>query len=90
MSIIVYGARCTWWDAIERVALRPSGLPCCPKCEGPLFQQKERDWWAGVDRYEAEGNPGYGEMLEWIRGRCFTLAPGERAIDRIAEEYAKR
>lgn len=25
----------------------------------------------GVPDYEADGHPGYGEMLVWARGKCF-------------------
>lgn len=69
---IVYGARCLWWDSIDRVAAAPSGLPICPHCGSPLFELDNiLIWWQGVDRHEAEGHPGYHAMIEWSQGRCF-------------------
>lgn len=75
---IVYGARCSWWDSIDKIgktAPGPSGhaLPCCPHCSGVLFEvQSEAEWWAGVDKYEREKpEPGYRQFVEWMRGKCF-------------------
>lgn len=73
---IVYGARCTWWDSIDKVAtldIGPTGgLPCCPHCRGVLMEvPTAAEWWAGADKYEANGHPGYHAMIEWMRGRCF-------------------
>lgn len=73
---IPYGIRCTWWDNIDKVGTvqTASGhrLPCCPHCDGMLFEMPdEATWFAGVDRYEAAGNPGYRAMIEWGRGQCF-------------------
>lgn len=75
---IPYGIRCTWWDSISKVALTaPSGphgirIPCCPHCGSPLFEvESEQVWFEGVDRHEANGNPGYRAMVEWGRGKCF-------------------
>jgi hypothetical protein len=69
---IVHGARCAWWDSIDKVATKPSGLPCCPHCGGVLMEvENEATWWDQVDRYGAKGNPGYRAFIEWLRGRCF-------------------
>ena len=83
-QLIVYGARCVWWDGIEKAGsiLRTAGpeMPCCPHCRSPLYQQDEPEWWAGVARYEADGHPGYREFVEWWRGKCFpTFAAAKRA-----------
>lgn len=71
---IVYGARCTWWDSIDKVATTGpgrSGLPCCPRCGGVLMEVAGLSaWWAGATTYE-EKNPGYRAFLEWARGRCY-------------------
>ena len=70
---IVYGARCTWWDSIDKVAKKPSGLPCCPHCGGVLFEvPTEADWWEQVDDYAAGTEPGYREFIEWLRSRCLS------------------
>lgn len=69
---IPYGARCTWWDGIDKIGRRDGRLPCCPHCRNMLFEvPDEKTWFEGVDRYEASGNPGYRAMIEWSRGKCF-------------------
>ena len=68
---ISYGAFCTWWDSIWQVG-KTGGLPSCPHCRGLLYEvPDERQWFKGVDRHEANGNPGYRKMVEWGRGKCF-------------------
>jgi hypothetical protein len=91
MSIIVYGARCTWLDSIDKTGRTPPGpsghrLPCCPHCGSVLFQlPTEADWWTGVDRYEADGHPGYRAMITWARGKCFAnMAAMQRAYGQTA------
>lgn len=82
---IAYGATCSWWDSITEVAATPSGLPCCPHCGGVLFEvEDEAQWWAGVERYEENGHPGYRGMIEWARGKCFGGPPLE-AMSRAYE-----
>lgn len=49
-----------------------AGLPRCPHCRGVLFEMRnEAEWFASVDRYEADGHPGYRKFSEWMRGKCF-------------------
>lgn len=77
---IVYSARGTWWDSIDKVALTPDDgghrLPCCPHCGSVLFEMdSDEQWWAGAQRYEDEGHPGYVEMIRWGRGKCFPNIP---------------
>lgn len=70
---IVYGARCTWWDSITKAGQLPdSGLPCCPHCRGVLFEvPNDVAWWASVAEHDQD-NPGYRQLIEWSRGKCFT------------------
>ena len=82
---IVYGARCTWWDSIDKVGHIPTGasrgLPCCPNCRSVLFEcPNEGEWFTGIDRYEADGHPGYRNRMTWARGRCF---PDMKTLDAI-------
>lgn len=50
-----------------------------------LFEIPESQWWAGVDRYELETpDPGYRQMMEWQRGKCF------HSIDDVRAAYALR
>lgn len=73
--LVVSGARCTWWDTIDKTANSGpgrSGIPLCPHCRGVLYQFKdEAAFLAGVPAYEAQGHPGYGEMIVWAKGKCF-------------------
>ena len=71
MTDIVYGARCVWWDSIDKVDTLPSGLPCCPFCRGVLFQIDEAEWDADAKEYEDAGHEGYVKFIEWLRGKCF-------------------
>lgn len=69
---VVYGARCQWWDTIDKVSTTGTGLPICPNCGSPLFEVESlAEWWAGVDNYEGNGHPGYRALIEFGRGRCF-------------------
>ena len=71
---IVYGANCVWWDSIHATStLRGvSPIPCCPFCRSVLFEVSNIDeFMKGVDDYEQNGNPGYRDLLLWVRGKCF-------------------
>ena len=74
---IVYGARCTWWDSIDRIGRTGPGpdghrLPACPHCGSVLFEvPTEVEWWDGVERAEREGREGYRGLIEWSRGKCY-------------------
>lgn len=81
---LVYGARCTWWDSIDKIGKTPTrngvSLPCCPHCGGMLFEmENEKPWWEGVERYEREKpDPGYRKLVEWSRGKCFSGWPAAK------------
>jgi hypothetical protein len=37
--MILYGAHCTWWETANKAGIRGEpAIPCCPHCEGVLFQ----------------------------------------------------
>jgi hypothetical protein len=81
---IVYGAGCSWWDSIDKIAKTQSGLPCCPYCASVLYEvPSESLWWAAVDR-RLDGDPGYHKFIEWLRGKCF---PGPAALHKAREAY---
>lgn len=75
---VVYGTRgCVWWDTIDKVGMTPPSegisIPCCPYCGSILFEvPSEQEWWNGVDKYEANGHPGYRALIEWSQGVCFS------------------
>lgn len=90
MGLITYGVKCQWADKIEntgRTKLREPGgvtIPCCPRCSSVLFQIEEETWWAGVDRYEREGHPGYRKFIEWKMGKCFaTMREAEIVFENV-------
>lgn len=78
---IVNGARCTWWDSIDKASFLPGGLPCCPKCRGVLFETPSIEvWQKNVDDYN-EHSPGYRGLIAWLRGKCFpTMGDAQQAM----------
>lgn len=78
---VVYGARCLWWDSIDKCGRVPgSGLPGCPHCGSVLYEvPSDAEWWNGARKYEASGNPGYVAMLKWSRGKCYPTLDALRA-----------
>jgi hypothetical protein len=81
---IVYGARCTWWDTIDKVNKNRVGLPCCPHCRSVLFEMDSiEEFMGGAREHEKLGHPGHVEMVEWMRGRCFPT--WEEALQRYKE-----
>lgn len=70
---IVYSARCSWWDSIDKTAKTSSGLPCCPNCHSVLFEIENIEaWWTAVDHFEKSSHKGYRKFVEWLRGKCYT------------------
>lgn len=90
---VVYGARCSWWDSIDKVGTKDGvagGLPVCPHCGSPLFEVESEAVWLGpaLARYEAAGRPGYRAMIEWGRGKCFRAErPGEHPMEALRRAY---
>lgn len=75
---IVYGARCVWWDSIDKVAT-DKPIPTCPHCGNILFEMESPEvWWGCVDTFEAAGHPGYRRLVEWMRGKCFPTTAAAR------------
>lgn len=86
---IVYGANCAWWDGIEKIGRResvingmPASLPCCPFCQGMLFEMPSpKEWWASVEKYRRDtGDEGYRAFVEWLRGKHFESFDAARAV----------
>lgn len=87
---IVSGARCTWWDSIDKAGKIPprsgsailSGMPCCPFCGRVLFEVASiEEWNANVERYcaQADAIPNYRALISWMRGKCFPDLDAARA-----------
>ena len=76
-EIVAYGALCRWWDDKRNVGVRPSGLPCCPHCGGPLYEADGQDWFAAAESYEQTNrSPGYIEHLWASQGMCNRIVDG--------------
>lgn len=80
---IVAGARCTWWDSIDKVATRNS-LPVCPHCGNVLYEFESQEIWDGMVAEHDSVEPGYEALVAWGRGKCF---PNYEAVKAA---YAKR
>jgi len=70
-KLIWYGL-CTYWtDDWDNLNLKESqGIPSCPECENPGFQMTVQEWNEGIEKYEADGNPGYGECIAELKEKC--------------------
>lgn len=65
-----YGA-CTYWtDDWSKLGAIPPGIPCCPHCNAVGFQTTAGKWFAGVAKYQAEGNPGYVNFVKQSAEQC--------------------
>lgn len=91
---IAYGARCTWWDSIDKVGKRYTGplpigpaLPCCPHCKGMLLEMDSASaWWDVAAKFEADGHKGYRRWITWLRGKCYpTPAAALKVFDPDAQ-----
>lgn len=75
-TMVVYAARCTWWDYKSQAGRLASGLPCCPFCRSVLFETELADWDRNVIAAgpPPEGHPAHGvdypKFVGWLRGRC--------------------
>lgn len=58
-----YGVCTHWTEDFKKLGRSQSGLPVCPLDGSPGFHAPG-DWWQAVDRFEAEGNPGYRAKIE--------------------------
>jgi len=75
---IVYGAKCLWWDSIDKVGKLPfndpdaPGIPCCPVCKGPLFEASdEEQWFKDAAEFGKQNNDiHYVNYLKFMRGKC--------------------
>ena len=80
---VVYGVNCVWWDTIDKVDAKESGLPCCPHCGSVLMEVPSlENWWTSVDKHQENGHPGYHALMEWMRGRCYrTMGDAQAAYE---------
>jgi hypothetical protein len=86
-KLIVYGARCCWWNTIDRAGRlggQPHGLPCCPYCESPLFEIAEELWWEQAQEVEDNGRDNYVDFVKWLQGKC--LISGARLYNMWKED----
>ncbi len=70
MTLIVYGAACTWWDVKSKTAVNPAGLPVCPYCGGSLVETEEAEWLSAAKAHGEEAHHSeYLPFLVWLQGR---------------------
>ena len=64
---------CTYWtDDWDALTPTPEnkGIPSCPECGSVGYQMTLQDWNEGIERYEADDNPGYGTFVTELKGKC--------------------
>ena len=84
--VLWYGSCGFWtddWDLIKTTDGTDGGIPCCPTCGCPGFIITAKQWFVGVEKFQADGHPRYREFIDSIKGKCF----GRKAD--IVEQYQK-
>lgn len=62
----VWYGTCQHWTERWDVLVSNGGPPLCPIDGAPGYHADET-WWPSVDRYEADGHPGYRAKVEGNR-----------------------
>jgi hypothetical protein len=70
---IFHGANCLFWtDDFSTLGKSPGGIPLCPKCGSPGYEQTLARWWKDAENYAAgTGDRNYLRLISWMKGRCF-------------------
>ena len=75
----VLGAKCTWHGPIDKIGRREMSpmrnttlgeipafsLPCCPHCQGMLYEYPNVESWNGMVAAFNKNHPGYAELMAW-------------------------
>lgn len=61
---------CTYWTDDWNKVDTSCDIPQCPKCGSPGFQGTAKEWFDGVKRFQAEGNPGYVAFVAQSMSQC--------------------
>lgn len=69
-KLIVYGARCVWWDSPEKAGQSTDDMPCCPHCKSVLLQQPEEQWIQAATDHDKRA-PGYLRFVLWLKSKCY-------------------
>lgn len=68
--LLWYGPCGYWTDDWERVKTPNRGIPCCPTCGAPGFQNTAGKWFEGAQQFQSAGNPGYLNFLNAEKEKC--------------------
>lgn len=68
-GMLWYGT-CTYWTDDWEALSNEKGIPICPDCGGPGFEISIQAWNEGIEKHEADGNPGYGKFVETLKENC--------------------
>lgn len=90
-DVVVYGAQCSWIGALADAGAIPmehgDSMPCCPHCQGPLFEISRAQWDSTLAERDAR-TPGYRDLIAWMWGRCypsFSIAQSAYSIAKTME-----
>jgi len=67
----IWYASCGFWtDDWNQLAAATPGIPICPKCGCPGYQNEAEKWFEGAKQYEDDKHPGYVQFLEELKETC--------------------
>lgn len=87
--MVAFGAMCTWWDSKDQTASTSKGLPVCPHCRKPLYEETESVFLDGADGHEQDLVDDYKAFILWLRGRPCHTSFADAAKEFIAEAKTK-
>lgn len=63
-ALVWYSATCSYWtDDWSKLALSGPGIPVCPHCQSPGYQDTVANFQRGAEQFQGAGNPGYVHFL---------------------------
>ena len=65
-----YGLCNYWTDDWDKVKRFGPGIPCCPICGAPGFQNVMANWDASAQEFQDNGHPDYVKFLNEVKESC--------------------
>lgn len=72
--LLWYSVKCSYWtDDFDKLTKMGPGIPCCPHCKSPGFQDEAGRWLDGAKKFD-EKEPGYSDFLNRMKEKCQTAS----------------